>query len=128
LVGIAVYEVPKGEDYPFEFEQKLLKSDSRYYGFNKWEKYYIDYIADGLTNMTSKNVVFEEKWENDLKFISLSYSAKREQVYWGYVYDVNEEIYIVATNDLVNFDENNSATKTMNIDGAEVSFTVTYNK
>ena len=39
---------------------------------------------------------------------------------------MNDEIYIIATNDLVNFDKSNTATKVMNIGGATVCFTVTY--
>ena len=130
LVGIAVYEVPKGEDYPFEVGQKLLKSEQIYYGFNKWEKFYFNFVSDGFSMRKSKNVSFEETWEGDKRFISAVCSASRDQLYWGYVYqtEVGGEYYIVATNDLVNFDENNSANKTMDIEGTQVSFTVTYNK
>ena len=42
------------------------------------------------------------------------------------LYQVNVEIYIIATNDIVNFDESNTAAKVMNIGGATVCFTVTY--
>ena len=83
LGGIAVYQVPKGEDYPFEVEQQLLKSDPKYYGFNKWERFYFDHGHDGVTYIKSKQITYTETWENDLKTISVSYTANREQIYWG---------------------------------------------
>jgi hypothetical protein len=130
LVGIAVYEIPKGEEYPFKLDEKVLRSEQKYYGFNKWESIYFNFFEDigGYTIQSGKNVEKVEKLENNQIFISASYIAKGDNLYWGYVYQVNGELYIIPTTDLVNFDDNNSANKTMNICGSEVSFTITRDK
>lgn len=96
LVGIGVYPVKDGEKYPYVEGQKITD-------FSDWKFLYVD--GEVGTSETTKVVFDNTVVGRDISVIGddLIMSADYEAnnlAYWGYIYNNNGEIYLVATEDI----------------------------
>ena len=94
LIGIAVYRVREGEEYPYREGQKLTN-------FDDWKFFYVDSMQDG----ENVNVVFDDNIINrSVNYVDGNISVQcnyktNDMAYFGYIYRENTSLYLLATQD-----------------------------
>lgn len=112
LVGIAVYPIDNVETFPYSIGQKVqLSSDWKFV-----------YSIEENVVVYDDNIVGRGAWfASDEFIVNGSYASIYDSV-WGYVYYKNNELYIIATHDLVESDALNSDTREFHVNGFSMYF------
>jgi hypothetical protein len=113
LVGIAVYPIDNVETFPYSIGEKVqLSSDWKFV-----------YSVEENVVVYDDNIVGRGAWfaSEDEFIVNGSYASIYDSV-WGYVYYKNNELYIVATHDLVESDVLNSDAREFHVDGFSMYF------
>ena len=116
LVGLAIYPVDDRNDYPYEIGEKVTD-------FSDWKYLYCKAAESEDKEPTA---VFDDNIVNrgfkNEYYYGLTSSCSGEYVstkdfYWGYVYTVNNETFILATHDFADWSEGpNTFTEIKHID------------
>ena len=108
LIGVAIYTLTD-ETYPHS-ENEMIVIDGSIYS-TMWEFYYLIPDSDGYLT---------ESWgQYDVVDISLTEASvtyySEAKLIWGYVYKVGDQEVIVATHDVINYNDDDSAVFTWTV-------------
>jgi hypothetical protein len=103
LLGIAMWNLTE-EPYPYVENQAIVIDNSIY--STMWKFYYVEHCSDGYstTKWGQYDVTYGENNE-----VIVNYSSEATLVL-GYIYMIDNKATIVATHDVVDYDETNTAT------------------
>jgi hypothetical protein len=119
LVGIAVYPVKDG-DYPYVEGQKITD-------FSDWKFFYID--GEVGTSETTRvvfdgNIIDRDVVQRTNRISISGCYETNERTYWGYIYNVEGDLYLIATEHIAcDKDNGNSeSTSSLEVVGAYFNF------
>ena len=102
LLGIAMWNLTE-EPYPYVENQAIVIDNSIY--STMWEFYYVEHLSYGYS--TTKWGQYDVTYgENDE--VIVNYSSEATLVL-GYIYMIDNKATIIATHDVVDYNENNAA-------------------
>ena len=124
LIGVAVYPIEVGTlEYTYGIGDLISLTESAI-----WKTMYVDFYRDpngeASGNLFSGNASYWE-FDEDGKHYG-EYQSSTEFLYIGYIYEIDGEIYILTTHDLVDFQDGVSVLNIKTIrtysDGSDVTF------
>ena len=104
LVGLAIYPVDDRNDYPYEIGEKVTD-------FSDWKYLYCKAAESEDKEPTAvfdDNIVareFKNEYYYGLTSVCSGEYVSTKDFYWGYVYTVNNETFIIATHDFADWSE-----------------------
>ena len=116
LIGFAVYPVKNGV-YPYNEGDIVEGRDNCIVA--GWRMVFTKCLDDGYNTFCPYDFSKENNNTEGTEYTT-TYIAESLLV-WGYVYQQGEDVFIVTTRDIVNYDENGSVTKdvTVGIEGSQ---------
>ena len=102
LLGIAMWTMTD-EPYPYLENQAIVIDNSIY--STMWEFYYVEAFSDGYGTTKWGSYEVTDRENNE---VIVNYSSEATLVL-GYIYMIDNKATIIATHDVVNYDETNTA-------------------
>ena len=109
LIGFAVYPVIDGQ-YPYD-EGDIIDGHHNCF-IAGWKMVYTKCLDLGYGSWQSSDFLKEKDLENNV--CTTTYVTENLLV-WGYVYQQGEDIFIIATRDIVNYNENNPVSRDVTV-------------